>query len=89
MRFKWDSKKNEQLARERNISFVNVREIFEATYHLSQKNDDPEQWRAIGWARGQLVTLIFEEREDSSGIYYWLVTAWSSTNSERKLFNEE
>ena len=88
MRFKWDQKKNKQLMGERNIKFENLEEIFDRSYHLSQKNDDPEQWRAIGWAQGRLVTLIYEEREDANGIFYWFITAWISTNAERRLFNE-
>jgi len=36
----------------------------------------------------RLVTLIYEEREDDEGIYYWFVTARDPTKEERKLFNE-
>jgi len=89
VRFKWDKKKNEQLIKKRNIDFEIAGDVFEHPYHLSQKSDDPEQWRAIGWIKGHLITLIYEEREDEEGIYYWFVTAWNSTNTERNLFNED
>jgi uncharacterized DUF497 family protein len=88
MRIKWDLKKNEKLIEERNIDFQDASRIFGQSYHLSQKNDDPEQWRVIGWVDSRLITLIYEERQDEEGIYFWFVTAWVSTPSERKLFNE-
>jgi len=88
VRFEWDQKKNERLMKERNIDFNEVIEIFGHAYHLSQKNDDPEQWRAVGWVKGRLVPLIYEEREDETEVYYWFVTAWNATSAERKLFNE-
>lgn len=47
-----------------------------------------EVCRAIGWLSGRLITLIYEEREDGQGVYYWFVTAWSSTQAERRLFDE-
>ncbi len=88
MRFDWDQTKNKLLVKNRNIDFNDVGEVFERGYHLSQKNDDPEQWRAIGWVKGSLVSLIYEERVDKEGLYFWFVTAWKSTNAERILFNE-
>ena len=88
MRYKWNKKKNEKLLKERGAGFGVVVELFDHPYHLSQKNDDPEQWRAIGWAQGKLMTLIFEEREDEAGPYYWLVTFWSSTKTERGLYHK-
>lgn len=88
MRFKWDSKKSEKLKRERGLGFEELQELFENQYHLSQKNDDPEQWRAIGWVKGKLVTLIYDEREDEEGIYYWFVTFWSTTKAESELYEK-
>lgn len=74
MRLKWDDKKSDKLKKQRGLSFSELVEVFEKTYHLSQKRDDPEQWRAIGWVKGKLSSLIYEEREDGDGSYYWLVT---------------
>lgn len=70
MRFKWDQKKNAKLKRERGMGFEAAVELFEKPYHLSQKNDEPEQWRAIGWVQDKLVSLIYEEREDEESIFY-------------------
>jgi hypothetical protein len=46
--------------------------------HSSSSSDDPEQFRAIGWCRGRLCSVIFEIRHDSEGEYYHLVTAWKA-----------
>ena len=89
MRFKWDEKKSAQLKRERGMAFDEVLGLFEKPYHLSQKRDDPEQWRAIGWAQEKLITLIYEERKDEEGLVYWLVTFWPSTKTERELFDDQ
>ena len=88
IRFKWDQQKNRQLIKERSLDFQYAKELFGSSYNLSQKSDDPEQWRAIGWVSGRLITLIYEEREDNEGLFYWLVTGWLATETEEKLFNE-
>jgi len=51
-----------------------VQEIWTYPYYLDQRSDYPEQYRAIGWARGQLYAVVFEVREDDEGEYYHLVT---------------
>jgi uncharacterized DUF497 family protein len=84
----WDKRKGTKLERDRGLGFELITELFDKPYYLSQKNDEPEQWRAIGWVKGRLVTLIYEEREDEEGVYYWFVTYWPSTTTERKLYNE-
>ena len=89
MRFKWDSKKNEKLKRERGLGFEDVGQLFEKPYHLSQKNDEPEQWRAIGWTNEKLVALIYEEREDEGGGFYWFITFWPATKAERERYGEK
>ena len=88
MRYKWDQKKNKILMSDRNrgLSFERVSEIFAHAYYLDEKNDDPEQFRAIGIVGGKLFTLIFEIREDLEGEYYHFVTYWPSTKTERKLY---
>lgn len=88
MRFKWDETKGKRLKRERGLGFEEIGAIFENPYHLSQKSDEPEQWRAIGWVKDKLVSLIYEERQDKEGIYYWFVTYWHATQAETELYNE-
>ena len=56
------------------IGFEEVQEIWTYPYYLDQRSDYPEQYRAIGWARGQLYAVVFEVREDDEGEYYHLVT---------------
>jgi uncharacterized DUF497 family protein len=90
MRFKWDKSKNQLLVndRRRGLSFERVRTLFDLPYYLDERIDDREQFRAIGFVDGRLITLIFEQREDDIGDYLHLVTYWPSTKAERKLYEK-
>ena len=78
MRFRFDARKSEELrANPRpGIGFEEVQETFEHPYYLDRRHDEPLQYRAIGWARGRLYSVIFEVREDEQGEYLHLVTLW-------------
>ena len=71
MRFHFDRRKSERLRAnpKRGIGFEEAEEIFSHQYYLDQRSDLPEQYRAIGWVRDQLYTVIFEVREDNEGEY--------------------
>lgn len=69
MRIDWDDNKSEWLKRERGLSFDEASQIFGTGHVVDQKNDDPEQYYAIGFAQGQLITVIYEHREDEERIY--------------------
>jgi uncharacterized DUF497 family protein len=88
MRFRFSQAKSKSLRKNprRGIGFEEAQEIFQRPYYQDQRSDDPEQYRAIGWVRGRLYTLIFEIRQDRLGEYYRLVTLWTSTHQERKLY---
>jgi uncharacterized DUF497 family protein len=60
----------------RKIVFEEAKEIWYHFYYEDQRSDEPEQYRAIGWVRGKLYSVIFEIREDEKGEYYHLVTLW-------------
>ena len=62
MRFEFDLQKSRQLRNnpKRGIGFEEAQEIFEHPYYLDQRNDVPEQFRAIGWVGETLYALIFE-----------------------------
>jgi hypothetical protein len=66
MRFRYSKAKSEKLQKNpnRGIGFEEPQEIFAHPYYLDKRLDDPEQHRAIGWAKGRLYTLILEVRED-------------------------
>ena len=64
------------------------RKSFAHPYYLDQRNDLPEQYRAIGWVGERLYSLIFEIREDPEGEYYHLVTLWKATKEEEELYEE-
>ena len=90
MRFKFDKRKSEKLRKnpKRKIGFEEAQEIWGYLYYEDQRADNPEQYRAIGWVKGKLYTVIFEIREDEEGEYYHLVTLWKSTSHEEKLYEE-
>jgi uncharacterized DUF497 family protein len=90
VRFKFDKNKSIALRRnpKRGIGFEEAQEIFRHPYYLDQREDRPEQCRAIGWVSGQLYSLILEIRDDKVGEYYHLVTLWKATKEEQKLYEE-
>lgn len=90
MRFHFDLRKSSRLRGnpKRGIGFEEAQEIFSRPYYLDQRLDIPEQYRAIGWVREQLYTVIFELREDIEGEYYHLITLWKATREERQLYEE-
>ncbi|MGD8520716.1 MAG: hypothetical protein PVF56_06190 [Desulfobacterales bacterium] len=65
-----------------------MKEIWTHYHYVDCRSDDPEQFRAIGWVKGILYTVIYEVREDKEGEYYHLVTLWKSTKQEEKLYEQ-
>ena len=90
MRFKFDFRKSASLRRnpKRGVGFEEVQEIWSHPYYLDQRSDAPDQYRAIGWVKDKLYSVIFEEREDQQGEYYHLVTLWKATRQEERLYEE-
>ncbi len=90
MRFKYDFKKSELLRKnlKRGIGFEEVQEIFEHFYYEDLRCDYPTQYSAIGWVKGKLFTVIYEQRNDNEGLYYYLVTLWKATRQEVKNYVE-
>ena len=90
MRFKYDRKKSEKLKRDprRKISLKEVQEIWNHPHYIDCRSDYPEQFRAIGWVKGNLYSVIYEIREDESGEYYHLVTLWKSTRQEEIIYEK-
>jgi uncharacterized DUF497 family protein len=70
------------------VSLSEAQEIFDQVYLVDQKNDDPKQFRAIGWCGGRLCSVIFEIRRDTEGEYHHLVTAWKATEEEEQSYAE-
>lgn len=90
MRFKYDRKKSETLKRDprRKIGFEEAKEVWTHDHYVDCRSDDSEQFRAIGWVKGKLATVIYEVRENSIGEYYHLVTLWKSTKQEEELYEQ-
>jgi uncharacterized DUF497 family protein len=90
MRFKFDKRKSAALRKnpKRRIGFEEAQEIFRHPYYLDQRIDQSKQYRAIGWVKGRLFSLVLEIRQDKDGEYFHLVTLWKSTAEEEKLYEE-
>jgi uncharacterized DUF497 family protein len=88
MRFKFDRAKNQAVQRKHGVSLKEAQQIFDQVYLVDEKNDDPEQFRAIGWCGGCLCSVIFESRQDEEGDYFHLVTAWKATKDEQRIYAE-
>src|SRR6266478_7236654 len=85
MRFEFDPEKNREVERKHGVSLEEVQEIFDQVYLVDQKSDDPEQFRAIGWSRGRLFSVIFEIRRDADGEYHRLNGLESHQTGRAKL----
>ena len=84
MRLEFDPEKSEEVERKHGVSLESAREIFDQAYLVDQRRDDPEQFRATGFSRGRLYSVIFEIRHDDDGEFYHLVTAWAATSQEER-----
>ena len=59
---------------ERGIDLQDLDELFELPYIEDVRNDNPLQFRVIGFARGALTSFVVEYRRDEIGEYAWVVT---------------
>jgi uncharacterized protein len=90
VRFYFDARKSKRLRAnpKRGIGFEEAQEVFSGPYYLDERSDLPQQYRAIGWVKERLYSIIFEMREDEEGEYYRLVTLWRATREEQELYAE-
>jgi uncharacterized DUF497 family protein len=88
VRIDWDDGKSDKLKRERGFSFAEVASVLEGPHPLMCRSEDPEQWVGIGFAMGELVSVVHEFGEDYFGDFIWLVTYWKATREEAKIYEE-
>jgi uncharacterized DUF497 family protein len=88
MRVDFDAAKSREVKKNHGVSLEAAAAVFDQTYVVDQKNDNPEQYRAIGWCSGRLCSVIFEVRNNPEGEYYHLITAWKSTAQEERAYAE-
>lgn len=62
MRFDWDDRKSQLLKQTRGYFLKEVAIIFEDYYVERMKSDAPEQFIAIGYFGGNLLSVIYEIR---------------------------
>jgi uncharacterized DUF497 family protein len=89
MRFRFDAEKNREVTQKHGVSLEEAQEIFDQVYLLDRKNDNPEQFRAIGWSGGRPCSVVFEVRSDKEGEYCRLITAWKATKQEQQACAEQ
>ena len=89
MRVQFDASKNREVQRKHGVSLEEAQQIFDQAYIVDARNDDPEQFRAIGWSGGRMCSVIFEIRRDGHGEYYHLVTAWKATKQEVQAYADQ
>ena len=89
MRFQFDAEKNREVKRKHGVSLEEAQEIFDQAHLVDRKNDDLEQFRAIGWSGGQLCSVIFEIRRDRDGEFHHLITAWKATKQEEEAYAKQ
>lgn len=88
MRFDWDDRKSQLLEETRGYTLAEVAEILTGYYVERMKQDNPEQFIAIGYYQNKLISVIYELRYDEEGEYIWLVTYWPSTKRERQIYEQ-
>lgn len=52
MRFALDAEKSLEVLRKHGLTLEAAQEVFDQAHLLDRKNDNPEQFRAIGWSGG-------------------------------------
>ena len=88
MRFDWDDRKSQLLEQTRGYALEEIISLF--TYYIERiKNDNPEQFIAIGYLGNTLLSVIYEIRYDEEGEYIWLITYGQITKQERKLYEQD
>jgi len=86
MRVEFDPAKSRLVKQKHGVGLDEATDIFDQAYIVDQKNDDPRQFRAIGWSGGRLCAVIFEVRRDDDGEFYHLITAWKATKEEEQSY---
>ena len=89
MRIQWDEDKRQKILAERNLDFADLEDLLSQSYIEDRSLSYTEQYRVIGFVRGQLATFIVEYRQDILGEFIWVVTAWRSTLQEQKAYEQE
>jgi uncharacterized DUF497 family protein len=88
MRFDWDNTKSQMLQENRGYSLEEVAVVLAGEYVEQVKRDEPEQFIAIGYLEGMLLSVIYEIRYDTEGEYVWLITYWQSTKREQEIYEQ-
>jgi uncharacterized DUF497 family protein len=86
MRLRWDENKREVVLQKRQIDFAQLENLLQLPYIEDQRSEMPEQYRIIGFVRGELTSFVVEYRVDDLGAFIWVVTAWKATRQETRSY---
>jgi uncharacterized DUF497 family protein len=89
VRFDWDDLKSETVKAKRGLSFDELLPLFKTDYLLEGNKFYEDQFLAIGFLGTEMITVVFESREDEEGEFVWIITYWRSTKSERMRYAKE
>jgi hypothetical protein len=87
MEFEWDSAKDAINKRKHGIGFREAAEIFRGyvlTAEDTRRDYGERRWIALGEYNGEVIRIVFTEREDKIRI----ITAWKANRSERKSYQK-
>lgn len=76
------------MKQKRGYSLEEIAIILAGDYVERMKQDDSEQFIAIGFLKNSLFSVIYEVRYDDEGEYIWLITYWKSTKREREIYEQ-
>jgi hypothetical protein len=86
----WDDENEEHI--ERRLATWEVEELLEGGDYAEFRNTNnhpPNHWRIIGRTPdGLFVTLILEEPRDADPRHWRPITAWRSSETERRMFGQ-
>ena len=87
MDFDWDPAKEAEVRAERGHGFnVPIRIFAGRTAEWEDDREDYGEVRmiAVGRAERRIWTVVYTDREDETGPYRWIITAWPSEDWERE-----
>lgn len=88
MDISYDPAKNRELISRRGVSFEDVKNIFLKPHFIEDRGGSyPGQSLAVGFCKGKLWTIVFEDVEDDLGSLRWLITFWPSTPNEKRKYH--
>jgi hypothetical protein len=85
IRLKVDRPKSQSVKRKHGVSPKEAQEIFDRAYLVDQKNDNPEQFRAIDWCSGASADEIAERASRGEDISAYFTNKFTVVSPVRRV----